>query len=236
MRHRGLQTELLWRSLRRGESCAIVSFVDAPVAIVEQFLSFGWNVLPFLESGDLHIVDCFTNRLSEKHQVPEKQTDWNAYINTFLDDVVATVRDPTELREVERKLYDAVESFDEISAGIVVIDSINEASPKGREFRTEQFIEEIRAVICSRLFVPIFTSTTITKEAEFSRNKAYIFDGIIDMQHNERILPSVRLKQISIRKLDGVGYRPDWIAYENAGYRGFVAYDPHTEFNRVYPL
>jgi KaiC/GvpD/RAD55 family RecA-like ATPase len=225
MRHRGLQTEFVWRALQRGEPCIIVSFIDGAVSIVEEFLAFGWNVLPYLESGSLHIIDCMTNRLREEHQIPARQTDWNAFLDQFLDDTVTLVRDPTNLREVETKLHDTIDSLDMVGTGAIVIDSLNEASMQGRENRLEQFIKEIRTDVCKRLFVPILSSTTITEDENFVSNNAYIFDGIIDMRHNEDLIPNVRLKQISVRKMDGIQYRPDWLTYQSRGYHGFVAID-----------
>jgi KaiC/GvpD/RAD55 family RecA-like ATPase len=225
MRHRGLQTEFIWRTLQRGEHAVIVSFVDAAISIVEEFLAFGWNVLPYLETGRLHVIDCMTNRLREEHQTPEIQTDWNAYLEGFLDDAVTLVRDPTNLREVETKLHDAIETLDIVGSGAIVIDSINEASVQGREVRLEQFIKEVRTDVCKRLFVPILTSTTITEDEDFAENNAYVFDGIVDMRHNEELIPNLRLTQISIRKMDGIQYRPDWLTYQSRGTQGFVAID-----------
>lgn len=222
MRHRGLQTEIVWRTLERGEPAVIVSFVDGAQAIVDEFLAFDWNVLPYLESGDLHLIDCFTNRLREGHRIPEKQTDWNAYIEAFLEEAVTIVRDPTNLQEVETKLHEAVESLDMVGRGAIVIDSLNEVTTQGRELPTEQFIKEIRTDICKRLFVPIFTSRTTTDENDFAQSHTYIFDGIIDMRHTEDVVSNARLKQLNVRKMDGVRYRPDWVAYENGGYNGFV--------------
>lgn len=45
------------------------------------------------------------------------------------------------------------------------------------------------------------------------------------MQRNENLVPSIRLKQLSIQKMDGVSYLPDWVTYENFG-DGFVIFDP----------
>lgn len=233
IRHRSLQTELVWRALNRGECGIIITFVDPPVAVVEHFLAFGWNVLPYLESGALQIIDCFTNRLREEHQSPDQQVKWNAFLANFLDEAVTTVRDTTDLREVENKLHKKLKERKMVGSGLVVIDSLNEIKVQGYELEAEQFIKEVRGDVCKRKFVPIFASTTVTEETRFLQDYSYLFDGIVDMQKNETLFPDVRLKQLSIRKMDGVGYHPYWATYKNTG-NGFEIYDPEEELDSEY--
>jgi len=235
IRHRGVQTELVWRRLQNGEPAVIVAYVDPPVAILEQFLAFDWNVLPFIEDGRLRIVDCFTNRLREEHQSPDQQVAWNDHLDGFLADAVSRVRDPTDLVAVVTELHGYLESLEMVGSGILVVDSLNELNTQGRELQTEQFLKEIRSHVCKQLFVPLFASTTITADSDFIQNHAYIFDGIVDMRRTEEVVPNVRLRQMSIRKMDGVTYHPDWIAYENMGHRGFCVFDPERELDSVYP-
>jgi KaiC/GvpD/RAD55 family RecA-like ATPase len=235
IRHRSLQTELVWRTLTRGEPAVVMTFVDPPVAIVEHFLTFGWNVIPFLESGDLRIIDCFTSRLREDHQEPTHQVDWNEYLNSIVDEAVAHVHDTNNFRKVEDTLHAQLEEMGMMGQGLVAVDSLNEARAQGGEFDTKQFIKEVRGDICSRKFVPIFASTTRTGD-QLADDSAYLFDGIVEMRHNESLVDGVRLKQISIRKLDGVLYRPHWVAYENSGAAGFQSFDPATEFSTVYGM
>lgn len=234
IRHRGLQTELVWRALERGEPAIVLSFVDPPIAVVEHFLAFDWNVLPHLESGDLQIVDCFTHRLREEHRTTDHQVEWNEYLDGFIEGSVATVRDPTNLRSVESNLHGALEDLDMHGTGLVVIDSLNEVELQGHELEMEQFVKEVRADVCNRKFVPIFASTTSTEDALYAREHSYLFDGIVDMRRSESVVEGVRLKQLSVRKMDGVVYQPHWAAYESAGRGGFRTFDPRTELGDVY--
>lgn len=236
IRHRGLQTELLWRRLTRGEPAIVMTYVDPPIAIVEHFLKFGWNVLPYLESGDLQIIDCFTSRLREEHQTPTHQAEWNEHLGAVLDDTVTMVRETGNLESVEDTLHSLLESMDMTGSGIVVIDSLNEVEIQGHESETEQFIKEIRADICSRKFVPIFTSLTSTENDPFTRDYRYLFDGIVEMRKTESYDDTVRLKQLHIRKMDGALYRPHYVTYEIAGPEGFQIYDPEHLLSSVYGI
>jgi KaiC/GvpD/RAD55 family RecA-like ATPase len=234
IRHRGLQTELIWRTLTSGEPAIVMSFVDPPVAVVEHFLAFGWNVIPFLESGDLRIIDCFTSRLREDHQTPTHQVEWNEFLAGVVDDAVSQVRETSNFRKVEDTLHAQLEEMTMMGSGLVTIDSLNEAEAQGGEFDTKQFIKEVRGDICSRKFVPIFASTTRTEDGHLADQCDYLFDGIVEMRRTESLIDGVRLKQLCIRKLDGVLYRPHWVAYEQNGAAGFQSFDPATEFSTVY--
>ena len=234
IRHRGLQTELLWRTLVSGEPAIIITFVDPPIAIVEHFLTFGWNVLPYLESGDLQIIDCFTSRLREEHQTPEHQAAWNEFLGGFLEKPVEVVRDPGNLKAVEDTLHDHLEAADMTGTGIAVIDSLNEVKIQGRELETEMFIKEIRGDVCSRKFVPLFASVTSTENDQPTRDYTYLFDGIVEMRRTESHIDSIRLKQLGIKKMDGVLYRPQWVNYVIDGPGGFRTFDPRSELTSVY--
>lgn len=226
VRHRGLQTELLWRTLTRGEPAIVMSYVDPPVAIVEQFLTFGWNVLPYLESGRLQIIDCFTSRLRKEHQSPTDQTDWNEFIAGFLDGSVSRIHETGNLESVEDSLHTQLVDMEMVSTGIVVIDSLNEVEIQGHESETEQFIKEVRADVCSRKFVPIFTSVTGSENDPFARDYRYLFDGIVEMRVDESVGENVRLSQLGVQKMDGVLSRPHWVTYEIMGRAGFQVVDP----------
>jgi KaiC/GvpD/RAD55 family RecA-like ATPase len=236
IRHRGLQTELLWRTLTRGEPAIILTFVDPPVAIVEQFLTYGWNVLPYLESGRLQIIDCFTSRLREEHQTPSHQTDWNEFLEGFCDGAVTRVHETDNLVSVEDALHAQLVEMGMVGTGIVVIDSLNEVEIQGHESATEQFIKEVRADVCSRKFVPIFTSVTSSERDPFVRDYRYLFDGIIGMRVNESFGENVRLKQLGVQKMDGVLYRPHWVTYETTGEAGFQVVDPNELLGSTYTI
>jgi len=235
IRHRSLQTELVWRTLQRGESAIVVSFVDAPVTVFEHFFAFGWNVLPYLESGHLQVVDCFTRLLREKHQTVDHEVAWNEYLRDAFTEAVTVVREPGDLGVVEDCLHERLADLELLGTGLVVVDSLNEIERQGRGFETGQFIKEVRGDVCARRYVPLFASTTSSGEDDgFAREHAYLFDGIVRMRRNDSRLADAWLKELGVRKMDGVPYRPHWTAYESLGRRGFQPFAPETEFASVY--
>jgi len=235
IRHRGLQTELVWRTLRRDEPAIIITFVDPAIAIVEHFLSFGWNVLPFLEDGTLQIIDCFTFSLRDEHQTPNYQSEWNDFLGRFLEGSVTTINETNNIRSMEGKLHTQLQNLDMIEQGIVIIDSLNEMQAQGLESEAEQFVKEVHADVCSRNFVPIFASSTNGNEG-FPTERSYLFDGIIEMRRNESYLEGSQLKQLGVRKMDAVRYHPNWITYEHIPGHGFQMFDPDYEFTTIYGM
>jgi KaiC/GvpD/RAD55 family RecA-like ATPase len=233
-RHRGLTTEIVWRALSRGEPAVVITYVDPPVAVVEQFLTFGWNVLPYLESGDLHVVDCFTNRLREEHREPDQQVEWHAFLARFLEDSVTRIRDTTNLETVEDALHDRLRSQEMVGTGVVVVDALDELRTQSQEFGTEQFIEEVRGDVCNRNYVPIFTSTTLTGNSGFAYEHAHLFDGIVETRRTESIRPGLRLRQLGVRKMDGAHSLPHWLTVERTGQGGLQTFDPATQLESVY--
>ena len=65
-----LMGELFYNILKkRKEPCIYVNFEGPPIAVEQDMEAFGWNLTPFLESGQLKFLDCFSFRM-EPTQVP----------------------------------------------------------------------------------------------------------------------------------------------------------------------
>src|SRR6266700_1191619 len=65
-----LMSELLYRVLKtRKEPCIYVTFEGPPIAVEQDMESFGWDITPFLDSGQLKFIDCFSFR-NEPAEVP----------------------------------------------------------------------------------------------------------------------------------------------------------------------
>src|SRR5207249_1325148 len=56
-----LMSQLLYGVLkRRKEPCIYMTFEGPPLAVEQDMESFGWDIAPFLESGQLRFMDCFS--------------------------------------------------------------------------------------------------------------------------------------------------------------------------------
>lgn len=229
-RDRAVHAELVWRALQRGEPAVIVSFQEPPGSIVQQFLTLEWNVLPYLESGQLHIVDCFTYRLSDRERMFKRMDDWNTHLYDATTDATMTVRDPSDLGEVRNKLDNALEAAEMVGTGLVLIDSLTELGTLVQPVQAYDFVKDLRADISKGRFVSIFAGATIAGGGEgFPHDLGYVADGVIELRLNEEIIPDTLIKQARIRKLNGVLVIPEWHAYEYTSGLGMVTFDPREE-------
>jgi KaiC/GvpD/RAD55 family RecA-like ATPase len=229
-RDRAVHAELVWRALQRGEPAVVVSFQEPPGSIVQQFLTLEWNVLPYLESGQLHIVDCFTYRLSDRDRMFERMDDWNSHLYDAATDATTTIRDPSDLGEVRNKLDNALEARAMVDEGLVLIDSLTELGTLVQPVQAYDFVKDLRADVAKGRFVPIFAGATIAAGGgEFPHDLGYSVDGIVEMRLNEEIIPDTLIKQARIRKLNGVLVIPEWHSYEYTSGLGMVTFDPEEE-------
>ncbi len=229
-RDNAIETELVWRALRRGEPAIIISLTEPPISVIEQFLSLEWNVLPYLESGLLHVLDCFTYRVGDRDRMFSRMDEWNQFLHRVTMSVTTTVRDPSDTSELQNKLDNCLESLSMSDSGIVVIDSLTELGTLVQPVQAYDFVKDIRADVCKGRFVTVFAGATFAGEDDvFPHDMGYVIDGLIDLQLNGSLVDDVLIKRIRIRKMNGVLTIPEWVAYEYTGGDGLVTFDPIEE-------
>lgn len=228
-----LLTELAWRTLRRDEPVVYVTFQEPHISLIERFLTLEWNVLPYLESGAFHILDCFTYRVEDRERMFSRMNDWNAHLHEVAAPEVTPVRDPTDVSEVETQLDRCTDGRGMVDRGMVVIDSLTEFGSLVQPVRAYNFVKDIRADVCKGRFVPIIAGAAYLGDAEqFPHDLEYMFDGIIDLEHNPKIVEDALIKRLRVRKMSGVLTYPEWIAFEYTSTDGLVMYDPAVELEQ----
>ncbi|MFB6236708.1 MAG: ATPase domain-containing protein [Halopenitus sp.] len=232
-RDESVQAELVWRALQRGEPAIVVSFLETPTSIVQEFVSMDWNVLPQLEDGQLRILDCFTHRLEGAESPPERSNEFTAHLQSVARESTTTVRDPTDLGQVLSRLEDCLDELDMDDEGIVVIDSLTELGTLVQPVKAYDFLKRLRADICKARFVPVFAGATMAGDANaFPHDLEYMVDGIVDLRFTEEVVPDTLLKQLRIRKMTGVLTIPEWHTYEYTAGKGQVVFDPEEEMEK----
>ena len=225
-----LQAEIVWRTLRRGEPAVLVSFQEPPVATVGRLMDMDWNVLPYLESGDLHILDCFTYRVDDRERMQDRLNSWNAHIWTVAEPEVTAVRDPTTPSEIQSSLDGCLEAKGMVDRGVVVIDSITEFGSLVQPVRAYNLVKDVRAEVCKGRFVPVFAGAAyVGDNDQFPHDLEYMFDGIVDMSLDPNIVEDALIKRLRVRKMSGVLAYPEWTAYEFTSDDGMVTFDPRAE-------
>jgi KaiC/GvpD/RAD55 family RecA-like ATPase len=232
-RSEAIMSELVWRALQRGEPVVYVTFLEPPVSVIQKFVTLEWNVLPYLESGQLHILDCFTYRLDDHDRMFDRMDEWNHHLATVAEDATTTVRDPSATRQLENQLDRCLGEQGMADAGIVVVDSLTELGTLVQPVQAYDFVKDVRAEVCKGRFVPVFAGATrAAEELEFPHDMGYMVDGIIELRLNEEIVEGALIKQIRVRKMSGVLTYPEWSAYEYTSGRGIVTFDPLEEIEK----
>ena len=223
-----IQAELVWRALQRGEPAVFVSFLEPPMSVIQEFVTLDWNVLPYLESGQLQIVDCFTYRLENRERMYDRLNDWNSFLSDAAADATSQVRDPSELGELHNRIDDVLEAQDMEDQGIVVIDSLTEFGSLVQPVQAYDFLKDVRAEVCKSRFVPIYAGATVTSEEQtFPHDLKYMVDGVVELNLNDELVEGSLLKQLRVRKMSGVLTLPKWVLYEYTAGEGIVTIEIH---------
>lgn len=228
-----IQTELVWRTLERGEPAVFVTFTEPPVSVVGNFLSLDWNVFPALERGDFHIVDCFTYRLEDRERFEERLSAWNRHVHQIADDATLSVQDPSDLGHVLSTIDSCLEDRDMVESGLVVLDSLTEVGTLVQTVRAYDFVKDLRAEVAKGRFVPVFAGGTRTGEETFPHDLAYVADGVIDLQMSSDVVEDTLIRRARIRKMSDALVISEWTAYEYTSGEGMVAFDPVEEIEKA---
>jgi KaiC/GvpD/RAD55 family RecA-like ATPase len=198
------------------------------VSVVQEFVTLDWNVLPYLESGQLGFVDAFTYRMDDRERMYERLNDWNSHLSGFCEEATTRVRDPSDVSELGSRIDDALERRDMQDRGVVVLDSLNEFGSLLQPVRSYQFVKDLRAGVCKSRFVPVYASATVSNDGEgFPHDLDYMVDGIVEMRLDDDLVEGSLLKQVRVRKMSGVLSLPKWVLYEYTAGEGIVTIELH---------
>lgn len=225
-----VECELVWRSLRRDEPAVAVVFTEPPVGFVQRFLELGWNVLPYLERGDLRIVDCFTYRVEDRERMYDRMDRWNRHLDAVARDATETVRDAGDMSEIHNNVDNCLEDREMSDRGVVVIDSLTELGSLVQPVQAYDFVKDLRAHVCKGRYVPVFATGTYQGNAEaFPHDLSYVVDGIVQLEQNAEIVRDTLIKRVRIQKMrDALSYA-EWSAFEYTAGLGMVTFDPREE-------
>lgn len=225
-----LLTELVWYTLQQGGAAVVVTFQDAPMAVLERFFSLDWNVFPYLERGQLRLVDCFTHWMADAERMFDRMDRWNEHLDRAARDATYTVTDPTNLNSVRNALDEGVESEEMREHGIVAVDSLTEIGALVQPVQAYDFVKSLRADVAKGRFVPVFALTTRREGDDgFPHDLTYLFDGVVEMRRNDELDEGRPVNQLCVPKMTGVPTNPEWVAYEYVTNRGLVRVRPAGE-------
>ena len=201
-----LMSQLLYGVLKRQKQPSIyMTFEGPPIAVQQDMESFGWNITPFLESGQLRFIDCFSFR-SESAQTP-------AYSHL--------VKDPRDLHSVTSALFTMMEEMKMTGQGAVFVDSLTEMFTLVQEERPLVFhmldgVKSWRAKGPKEKLVPFFCShhSPLRAYVELDDLLFYMVDGIIDVRFNPGFAErGLLVKQFRVRRMKGAPHETYWVTF-----------------------
>lgn len=233
-RKMALQAELVWRTLQRGEPAVILALKETPLAIVQQFLTLDWNVLPYLDAKQLHIIDAFTHRMDNRERIHDEMNKWNRHVQSVVNQSTTTVTDPKNTSGLGSTIDRVLREMSMIDEGLLIIDSLTELGTLVQSIKARTFVKQIRAEVCKSRFVPVFAgSTYMTVDEAFPRSLEYMADGIIDLKYDDSLVDGVLLRRIRLRKMNEVLSYPEWNTYEYTSQEGLVQFDPIAQLEEA---
>jgi KaiC/GvpD/RAD55 family RecA-like ATPase len=201
-----LMSELLYSILRkRKEPCVYMTFEGPPIAVMQDMDAFGWDIRPFLETGQLRFIDCFSFRM--------EPTSTPAHTHY--------VKDPRDLHSVTSALYSIMEEMKMSGRGAVFVDSLTEMFTLVQEERPLVFhmldgVKSWRAKGPKERLVPFFCShhTPLRAYVELDDLLFYVVDGIIDVRFNPGFADrGLLVKQFRVRRMKGAPHETYWVTF-----------------------
>ncbi|TMI39071.1 hypothetical protein E6H21_10390 [Candidatus Bathyarchaeota archaeon] len=201
-----LMGELFYNILKkRKEPCIYVNFEGPPIAVEQDMDAFGWDIIPFLSSGQLKFLDCFSFRM-EPTQVPPH---------------VHYVKDPRDLHSVTSALFNMMDEMKMFGRGAVFVDSLTEMFTLVQEDRPLIFnmldgVKSWRAKGPKEKLVPFFCShhTPLRAYADLDDLLFYVVDGILDIRFNPGFADrGLLVKQFRVRKMKGAPHETYWVTF-----------------------
>lgn len=208
-----IMEQLLYSILKAKEPCIFVNFEGPPIALEQDMASFGWDITPFLKSGKLRFLDCFTFRIQPANPPPYSHL----------------AKDPKDLRAVTSALFNMVDEMKMFGTGAVFVDSLTEMFTLVQEDRPLVYnvldgVKEWRAKGPKERLVPFFCShhTPLRAYAELDDLLFYVVDSIIDVRFNPSFAErGLLVKQFRVRKMKGSPHETYWVTF-SIGEKGIV--------------
>lgn len=157
----------------------------------------------------------------------ERMNAWNTHLWDVTEAATTTVRDPSDVGQLQNRLDRALEPVVSQDRGIVVIDSLTELGSLVQPVQAYDFVKDVRADVCKGRFVPVFAGATVTGENEtFPHDLGYMFDGLVELRLNDDLVEDALVKQLRVRKMSGVLAISEWETHEYTAGKGIVTFDP----------
>ena len=185
--------QFIYGGLIEGESCIYISTENSPEEICKSMKSFGFDVKPFVSTGALRVVDCYSWKL-------DKPSD-SKYV----------VSNPSNLSGVLKVIEEARDSLENFR---LVFDSITGLTSIGEHRLPEivRFLQVLVAKIRASNSRAVFIVAPEAHDAQHVNQFREQFDGLLEMREDESGEQIKRLFRVF--SLKGVQHKTSWAPFE----------------------
>ena len=194
--------QLMYERLKRGEPCIFMCFDDAPLAIEQNAMGFGWDLRKYADEGLLRFIDCFSFRMK-----PDK---------TKIPKYITYIENPRDLHQLTQILIATMDKMGMNCKGAVFIDSLTELLSITESAIALETIKTWRAEAAKERLVTLFGTFHfgIKPFDDLEQILEYVVDGIIDLRYDPTLMQQgIVVKQFRIRKMKGAPHETIWFTF-----------------------
>ena len=173
-----LGLQLLYRDLKAGKPCGLLSYDAFPSEVQKRMKGMGWDITPYLEQGDLRVLDIYSALAGVES---------------------GTIRDPTDFTEISIQVTNMLDKTK--GPTTVLLDSVTPIFNSAQAKDCVNFLQVIAAKVKNSGGKFIFTSTKGSMPEDARLTIESLVDGVIDLNLVKKGKSLTRFLQV--RKMPG---------------------------------
>ena len=183
--------QLLYRELKKGKFCALLSYDAFPSEVARRMRDMGWEITPYLQSGQMKIVDCYSALAGVEG---------------------SRIRDPTDFTEVSIQVTGLI---DKAKGGpTILLDSVTPIFNAAAAKDCINFLQVLGAKVKNSGGMFIFTATKGSIPDESRSKIEALADGVIELNLVKKAKSLNRF--LLVRKMAGSQASPIETGFEIA--------------------
>jgi len=173
-----LGLQLLYRDLKAGKPCGLLSYDAFPSEVQKRMKGMGWDIAPYLEKGELRVLDIYSALAGVES---------------------GTIRDPTDFTEISIQVTNMLDKTK--GPTTVLLDSVTPIFNSAQAKDCVNFLQVIAAKVKNSGGKFIFTSTKGSMPEDARLTIESLVDGVIDLSLVRKGKSLTRFLQV--RKMPG---------------------------------
>ncbi|HDI75243.1 MAG: hypothetical protein DRJ52_03185 [Thermoprotei archaeon] len=188
--------------LELGEPVLFVCLDNDPLAIIESFKSFGFEVDKYTEKNLLGFIDCYSFKVSAIYR---KNLSY-----------VLGIADPKNLNQLAKTIVEAMSRLSVGKGGCLLLDSLNEIFLYNDLTRVSDFLKEVRYIVIRHYGASFFATIHVglSKWEELRSMIEHLADGVIEFRFEPSLSEAgVSVRQVRVKKMRAVPHDSNWYSF-----------------------